>query len=148
MRKVPFGLSNLEGKWNFEPLTRTGVSPVTTQMRSRNNSELISASENTRAPRRRDSDQVSGRDLRFRLPLSFVEAVVLKPTAALEHGNALAESLLEFGRAMQVLIQSLWTIDAFSAGRKRFCKKDCGEYLHRCSLRWSHNFGSTPPLSW
>lgn len=71
----------------------------------------------------RESDQASGRDIKFRLPLIFVEAVALKPTTTLENGNAFAETLLEFCQAELALVQAVCRVNTPDVGTQRFSKK-------------------------
>jgi hypothetical protein len=76
----------------------------------------------------------------------IVGTFVAKPIAGLQHCDALSE-VPEFDRAEPDLIQ-FGVLGAIGVSAMSFSKEDCGEYLHSCSLRWSHNFGSLRFLSW
>ena len=76
------------------------------------------------------------------------ETAIFTPMARLEHRDALPECLLELEKAGLVEILFVDLLDTVDVRAESFSEKDCGKYLHSCSLRWSHNFASRHSVSW
>jgi hypothetical protein len=62
--------------------------------------------------------------------LAVERLAIFVESAVLEHGNALAQGLLELKHAWKLLIETFGLFHAFDVGPERFSQIDCGEHLH------------------
>jgi hypothetical protein len=88
-------------------------------------------------------------DSRLGLRFLFVGGEIFEePVTALEHRDALEVHTPDLGEIALIMVIADRFLCGSGGGTQRLSEKDCGEYLHWFSLRWSHKPGSLRALSW